>query len=172
MKAVIIKKIPIREYNELVVCYTQEAGKQAYQAKSILRPTSKQAGHLDVLNLVDFNLVLGNGHPIITSAYCLDAFSLLKSSLGATSVAFFILELFDKAVLEGQSDDKLWDFMGSRLSRLNELASLDNINWQNELAQVRKSAMETMGYGVNADPEFVFGRRFKSLAGINTLTIS
>src|SRR3989344_9022419 len=110
MKAVIIKKIPIREYNELIVCYTQEEGKQAYQAKSILRPNSKQAGHLDVLNLVDFNLVLGNGHPIITSAYCLDAFSSLKTSLGAMSVAFFILELFDRAVMEGQTDDKLWNF--------------------------------------------------------------
>ena len=165
MKAVIIKKIPIREYNELIVCYTQEEGKQAYQAKSILRPNSKQAGHLDVLNLVDFNLVLGNGHPIITSAYCLDAFSSLKTSLGAMSVAFFILELFDRAVMEGQTDDKLWNFINSRLNYLNGLAFSNNTNWLNELVQTRKLAMDTLGYGVNADPEFVFSRRFMSLSG-------
>ena len=33
-QAIILKKIPVREYDELVVCYTKDSGKQVYQAKS------------------------------------------------------------------------------------------------------------------------------------------
>src|SRR3990167_10175727 len=115
-QAIILKKIPIREYDELIICYTQNTGKQVYQAKSILRPTSKQAGHLDILNLVDFSLVHKNSHPIITSAYCLEAFPRLKSSLPAMVAAFFLLECFDKLIFEGEPDLKLWDFLLSKLN--------------------------------------------------------
>jgi len=110
MQAIIIKKIPIREHDELVICYTEDQGKQAYQAKGILKPASLQASHLDTLNLVDFNLVQGNGHPIITSAYCLNAFSKIKANLKAAATSFFLIELFDKAVMEGEKDPRLWEF--------------------------------------------------------------
>ena len=114
-QAVILKKMPMREYDELVICYTKDAGKQTYQEKSILRPSSKQAGHLDILNLVDFSLVHKNSHPIITSAYCLEPFSRLKSSLPAMATAFFLLECFDKLVFEGEADMRLWEFFLSQL---------------------------------------------------------
>ncbi|MDP3953819.1 MAG: DNA repair protein RecO [bacterium] len=161
MRAVIIKKIPIREYDELIVCYTKEEGKQAYQAKSVLLPTSKQAGHLDILNLVDFNLALGNGYPIITSAYCLNSFRLMKASLRAMMPAFFLVELFDKAVMEGERDDKLWDFLVSKLEYLNSEAN--TINVKECLAGIHGEALEVLGYGNKNDIEFETGRRFNSL---------
>lgn len=118
-QAIILKKVPIREYDELLVCYTRDAGKQVYQAKSVLLPISKQAGHLEVLNLVDFSLVHKNSHPIITSAYCLDSFRYLKSSLPAMAVAFFLLECFDKLIFENEPDPGLWDFLLMQLRAIN-----------------------------------------------------
>ena len=169
MKAIIIKKIPIREYDELVVCYTKEEGKQAYQAKSILLPTSKQAGHLDILNLVDFNLALGNGPvkrgyglPIITSAYCLDPFRFMKASLRAMMPAFFLVELFDKAVMEGERDDKLWDFLVSKLEYLNSEANA--INVKECLAGIHGEALEVLGYTLRESIEEITNRRFTSLS--------
>ena len=53
-KAIIIKKQNTNEYDQWVTCYTEEFGKLKTVAKSILKPSSIQALHLDVFNLVEF----------------------------------------------------------------------------------------------------------------------
>src|SRR3989344_9149424 len=150
MQAVILKKIPIREYDELVICYTKDAGKQVYQAKSILRPTSKQAGHLDILNLVDFSLVHKNSHPIITSAYCLDAFPQLKSSVSAMSAAYFLLECFDKLIFENEPDLKLWNFLIRQLREYNQKNQvspyLTYVGLGDTIASTRQELLKILGY--------------------------
>lgn len=175
-QAIILKKIPIREYDELMVCYTQESGKQTYQAKSVLRPTSKQAGHLDVLNLVDFSLVFKNSHPIITSAYCLDAFPRLKSSLPAMAAAYFLLECFDKLIFENESDPKLWDFLLAQLQKYNQFtptvrgstsdswgSSEGQKTWTERLADTHRELLKILGYDPSMPIEHLANAQFKSL---------
>lgn len=173
IQAIILKKIPIREYDELVVCYTRDAGKQAYQAKSVLLPTSKQAGHLDILTLADFSLVQGNGHPIITSAYCVDGFSNLKSSLPAMSVAFFLLECFDKLIFENESDHKLWNFLLTQLDKYDNLTKLPRpdlsrgrasvTDWQGVVTDARQELLHILGYDPSMPIEQLANSQFKSL---------
>ncbi len=162
-QAIILKKIPVREYDELVVCFTKDSGKQVYQAKSILRPSSKQAGHLDILNLVDFSLVQKNSHPIITSSYCLDTFRDLKSSLPALAAAYFLLECFDKLVFEGEPDLKLWDFLHSHLCEYNRLARKGRANWPMVIKLTRESLLKVMGYDSTLPIEQLANANFKSL---------
>lgn len=177
-QAVILKKIPIREYDELVICYTKDAGKQVYQAKSVLLPTSKQAGHLDILNLVDFSLVHKNSHPIITSAYCLDSFRHLKESLSAMAVAYFLLECFDKLIFENEPDAKLWGFLIGQLDSYNQgpiyrhrksigksvddrLAMSSNLG--EVIGQARRQLLQILGYDPNFPIEQLANSELKSL---------
>ena len=162
-QAIILKKIPVREYDELVVCYTKDSGKQVYQAKSILRPSSKQAGHLDILNLVDFSLVQKNSHPIITSSFCLDTFRGLKSSLPALAAAYFLLECFDKLVFEGESDPKLWDFLHSHLREYDRLAQEGRAGWPVVIKSAREDLLKIMGYDHTLPIEQLANAHFKSL---------
>lgn len=173
-QAIILKKIPIREYDELVICYTKDAGKQVYQAKSVLQPTSKQAGHLDVLNLVDFSLVHKNSHPIITSAYCLEAFPRLKSLPFAMSAAFFLLECFDKLIFEGEPDLKLWDFLLAQLRIYNNLSRVNlpraalgyrgrPSDWQDLIAGARQELLKILGYDSSMPIEQLANSQFRSL---------
>lgn len=162
-QAIILKKIPIREYDELVICYTKDMGKQVYQAKSILRPSSKQAGHLDVLNLVDFSLVHKNSHPIITSAYCLEAFRGLKFSLPALAAAHFLLECFDKLVFENEPDRKLWDFLCSCLHEYNQLAQKKRTDWPSVIGLGREKLLNVLGYNNETSLEGLAGANFRSL---------
>ncbi len=162
-QAIILKKIPVREYDELVVCYTKDSGKQVYQAKSILRSSSKQAGHLDILNLVDFSLVQKNSHPIITSSYCLDTFRDLKSSLPALAAAYFLLECFDKLVFEGESDPKLWDFLYSHLREYDRLARKGGADWPIVIKSTREDLLKVMGYDSTLPIEQLANAHFKSL---------
>ncbi|MEK7151673.1 MAG: DNA repair protein RecO [Patescibacteria group bacterium] len=172
-RAIILKKIPIREYDTLVICYTQDAGKQVYQAKSIMKPTSKQAGHLDILSLVGFSLAHKNNYPIITSAYCLEAFPYLKSSLVGMSAAFFLLECFEKLIFENEPDSKLWGFLLTQLQRYNAV-SIDllqyplegqdtNSIWRNIITDTRQELLRILGYDPSYPIEQLANTKFNSL---------
>lgn len=135
----------------------------------MLLPTSKQAGHLDILNLVDFSLVHKNSHPIITSAYCLEAFPHLKSSLPAMTAAFFLLECFDKLIFEGEADTKLWDFLLSKLNSYNTppestmavIARAFPVTLA--IASARAELLKILGYDPSMPIEHLANSQFKSL---------
>lgn len=117
-KAIIIKKQPTNEYDELVTCYTQEFGKLTAVAKSIMKGSSVQAMHLDNLNLVDFELINGRSFPIIAAAQSESSFRNIKSSLPVLAVAQFFADVVDKMVFDLQKDEALWDFMADVLEKL------------------------------------------------------
>src|SRR3989344_5510418 len=114
-QAIILKKTPIREHDELIMCYTRDHGKQRYIAKSSTLARSKQGSHLDVLNHIEFNTVPGKHFDIIASAHAVNTFPVMKTSLSALANAFFILECFDKLVYDNEPDEKLWKFLLGRL---------------------------------------------------------
>lgn len=162
-QAIIIKKIAIREYDELIICYTKNFGKQTYQAKSVLRPTSKQAAHLDTFNLADFSLVTGNGSPIITSAESLKTFPGLKANLSALTAGYFLLECFDKLIFENEPDQKLWDFLIAELEKYDQLGTESDIDWSQIIAISRKKLLRILGYDPETEIESLTSQRFKSL---------
>ena len=154
-QAIILKKQALREDDELVMCYTRDFGKQRYQAKSSVLARSKQGGHLDILNLVEFSLVEGRHHDIIASAAAIRTFSSLKNSLPALAAAFVLMECFDKLVYENQQDPKLWQLLTNELELL-DAGTVDVPNIQTRF-------LEVMGHGNSAHTEELAQRRFSSL---------
>lgn len=165
MEAIIIKKIPTREYDELVICYTKDFGKATYVAKSSLRPTSKQGSHLDILNHASFSLVQKNSIPIITSAHNLNGFKDLKKSLPGMALTSLILEVFDRFVFEQNPDEKLWEFLLDRMTYLNS-TSRKPINmrlWQEIFSETQKNILGILGYGRSLNLEQMIQDRLLSL---------
>jgi len=117
-RAIILKKLPLREDDELVVCYTRDHGKQRYMAKSSLKADSLQGSHLDILNEVEFRVVEGRINNIIASAQAIRVFPRLKASLPSLAIAYLVLEAFDMLVYENEADTALWNFL---INTLNEL---------------------------------------------------
>lgn len=119
-KAIVIKKQNTGEYDQWVTCYTEDFGKLKTVAKSILKPNSIQALHLDIFNLVEFDLINGRGMPIVTGAQVIDSFAGIKSSLPKTAVAYFFAEAVDKMVFENDKDEELWSFLVSFFGNLSQ----------------------------------------------------
>lgn len=117
-QAIVIKKQNTNEYDQLISCYTKELGKITAVAKSILKHSSVQAMHLDVLNLVEFDLISGRAMPIITGAQCEKLYHQIKNSLPAFASAGFFLEVLDKIIFDGEKDEKLWGFVIGILENL------------------------------------------------------
>lgn len=168
-RAIIIKKIPIREHDVLLICYTQHAGKQIYQAKSLLRARSLQASHLDILNFVEFSLVEGRQLPIIVSAICLDPFIELKKSLSATAVAYFLLECFDKLIFEDQEDSLLWNFLFKTLLKINNESVTQTVDYRRELELIRSELLGVLGYPPDIPFEEVISSPLMTLQLLNTM---
>lgn len=163
MEAIIIKKALLKEYDELVFIYSKEEGKAAYVAKGVSRHTSKQASHLDLFNMIDFSAVKGKSYPIIASAHCLNSYTSLKSNLQAMAVGHFLLEVFDKAVLENQADEKLWNLLRGWLEKLNDLGKSNSIVWPSILRSLQAEISENMGYDSKWQLENLTNRPLDSL---------
>src|SRR3989344_2347557 len=118
-RAIILKKQNTGEYDQLVTCYTEEFGKLTAVVKSILKPSSIQAMHLDVFNLVDFELINGRAIPIIAGAQVDNSYINLKSNLQALAAAYFFAETIDRLAFDYQKDEKLWKFLVATINELN-----------------------------------------------------
>ena len=141
-KAIILKKINTNEHDQLVTCYTEELGKITAIAKSILKKSSIQAMHLDLFNLVNFELITVNSYPIITGAEAENVYLNLKSSIKAMSVAFVLGEYIDKLIFEYYKDEVLWEFMVETLNRLNMRTG----DMSGLLASSQKKLLNVLGY--------------------------
>lgn len=175
-KAIVIKKQNTNEYDQFVTCYTQEFGKLTAIAKSILKPTSIQAMHLDVLNLVEFELINGKAMPIIAGAQSENSYRDLKDSVPSLAVAHFFSEVIDKMIPELDKDEKLWNFMTDLLDKLNrfepsliflrqkQFALLGLLGYSPETKQARPVIFDRPGFTPIDDAfEYNAGFRLKSL---------
>lgn len=169
-KAIILKKVATHEYDQLVSCYTQELGKMTAIAKSILKKNSIQAMHLDLFNLVEFELVNGNGFPIITGAQVENTYSKLKSSIKNISAMFVIADYIDKVVFDYSKDDELWQLL---LNILGDLDSDMGNSWKT-LKDGQEKFLKILGYNpevkkqatvldLNYAFEQIAGRQLKSI---------
>lgn len=181
-RAIIIKKQNTNEYDQFVTCYTQEFGKLTAIAKSILKPTSVQSMHLDVLNLVEFDLINGKAMPIIAGAQSENSYRNLKNSVPALAVAHFFSEIIDKMVPELEKDEELWDFMDDLFDKLNkfepsltflrqkQFALLGLLGYSPEVAVTTSFDLNRFGFTVLDDAfEYNAGFRMKSLKFLHSV---
>ncbi|OGN10237.1 MAG: DNA repair protein RecO [Candidatus Yanofskybacteria bacterium RIFCSPHIGHO2_02_FULL_41_11] len=162
-RAIILKKQNTGEYDQLVTCYTQELGKAMTIAKSILKKNSIQAMHLDLFNLVEFELINGNHLPIVTGAQAEKTYPNLKKSLGSLGVAYAIADYIDKIVFEYSKDDEMWNLLVKMLNDLDLGKQPLPV-----LKETQAKLLSVMGYQPDASVdrffEHIAGRRFNSLS--------
>lgn len=154
-QAIILKKQNTNEYDQLVTCYTEEFGKITAIAKSILKPSSIQAMHLDLFNLVEFDLISGRGMPIITGAQAEATHPNLKNHLPCLTTAYFFAEVADKIFFEYQKDETMWNFLYNLLVELDSRPT----DLNNFIKSKQMELLNILGYAPNlSECAFCSGR--------------
>lgn len=120
--AIILKKQPFGEADEIITFFTQELGKVRGLAKSIKLQKSKLQQKLQALFLVKVALTRGR-LPKIIRAETINTFSHLRHNLQALPHAFYGLELAMKATADEQRNEMLYERL---LELLNFLNAADN----------------------------------------------
>lgn len=167
IEAVVIRKIPIREHDQLVVLYSRELGKCTAVAKGSLRAHSKQALALDEGNRICCELVNGRAGFVMTGAQATRSFADTKYSPKQWAAAQFFLQAIDVLVYDHQPDDALWICLQESLSRMNEAVEEDIVSI---FRDQQRALLAVLGYGTCSEEaldgtfEQLAQRRLASLA--------
>ncbi|PIT90735.1 MAG: DNA repair protein RecO [Candidatus Komeilibacteria bacterium CG10_big_fil_rev_8_21_14_0_10_41_13] len=118
-EAVVLSKRPLWEADRLYVLYTKDFGKLEAQVKSAARPSSKQAGSLEPVSLVQVMIVKGKKRETIAGVQLIRRFKF--DNYFAFSQAALIRELFLKLIKPEVKDDVLYGNLISYLSSVENL---------------------------------------------------
>lgn len=124
-QGIIIKRRNIGEADRIITIFTRGNGKIKVKAPGVRRITSRRSAHVELLNLSNLALYYGShSHiPILTEAQTIYNFSLAKTDLRKTGLAFYICELIDGLCPDNQENRKIFYLLKETLERLEKSSS-------------------------------------------------
>ncbi len=122
-EAIIIKKTKLGEADSILTLYTPDLGKIQGFAKSLRRPKSKLAGHLELLTHSLVSLARGRNLDTITGSQTINSFLPLKSDLELTSYALYTAELVNQFTADHIENRPLFRLL---LETMQQLCQADN----------------------------------------------
>lgn len=146
-EAVIIRKTKLGEADSILTLYTPRLGKIQGFAKSLRKPKSKMAGHLELLTHSLVTLARGRNLDTITGAQTINSFLPLKTDLDLISHALYVIELVNQFTAEHIENYPLFQLLLETLERLCEASDrglvlrsfelhlLDSVGYRPQLQQ-------------------------------------
>ena len=119
-EAIIIKKTKLGEADSILTFYTPHLGKIQGFAKSVRRPKSKLAGHLELLTHSLVSLARGRNLDTITGSQTINSFLPLKSGLWLTSCALYVTELINQFTADHIENYPLFQLLIETIHRLSQ----------------------------------------------------
>jgi len=118
-EAIVIKKTKLGEADSILTFFTPHLGKIQGFAKSLRKPKSKMAGHLELLSHSVVSFSRGRANiDTITGAQTVNAFLPLKNDLWLTSCGLYVVELVHQFAVEHQENQALYQLTLETLDRL------------------------------------------------------
>ena len=115
---IIIKTLPYKDADKIITLLTCHHGLVTCFAKGARRSTSKKSPHLDLLNLVSFQMN-GDSTLFLQEAVSQKTFLKLKSDIKKTSLAMSFLEILNQLLAESVEDQPLYTSFVNFLEKLN-----------------------------------------------------
>jgi DNA repair protein RecO (recombination protein O) len=122
-EAIIIRKTKLGEADSILTFFTPELGKIQGFAKSLRKPKSRMAGHLELLTYSNVSLVRGHNIDTITGAQTINSFLPIKDDLWLMSYGLYVSELVNQFTAEHQEHHDIFKLM---LETLEQLPKAEN----------------------------------------------
>ncbi len=145
LSAIILKKQPYLEGDEIITLFTKEQGKVRCLAKSVKSHKSKLQQKLQALFLVEIIVTTGK-MPKIIGAEPIKVFSALRENLTGLKMAFYAIELVMKLTADEHKNEHLFNLLAEFLEFLNSSAEQKILNLG--LAKFKIEIMEVSGLGI------------------------
>ncbi|HAL61577.1 MAG TPA: DNA repair protein RecO [Chloroflexi bacterium] len=119
-EAIVLRRMNLGEADRLLTLYTPEWGKIRVLAKGVRKPTSRKAGHLELFTHSRLLIAKGRSLDIVTQAETITSFLPLRKDLTRTSYAYYVAELVDRFLEEGEESPALFRLLLETLGHLSE----------------------------------------------------
>lgn len=126
-EAIVIKKTKLGEADSILTLYTPYLGKIQGFAKSLRKPKSKLAGHLELLTHSQVSLARGRNIDTITGSQTINSFLPLKNDLWLTSCALYVTELVNQFTADQQENFSLFQLTLETLNRLCQANNKESV---------------------------------------------
>ncbi len=103
-EGVILRRNDVGEADRILTLYTPERGKIRLLAKGVRRPSSRMAGHVELLTHSAFLVARGRNLDIITQAQTRQAFAALRQNLERIGWGCYIAELLERMAPEQEEN--------------------------------------------------------------------
>jgi DNA repair protein RecO (recombination protein O) len=140
-EAIVIKKTKLGEADSILTFLTPHLGKIQGFARSLRKPKSKMAGHLELLTHSTVSFARGRNLDTITGAQTIDSFLPIKDDLWLTSCGLYVVELVNQFTAEHQENLPLFQLTLETLEKL-----IEENNKEQVLRYFELHLLESAGY--------------------------
>jgi DNA repair protein RecO (recombination protein O) len=119
-KAIVLNRKKAGNYDASVFLYTLDHGKLSLIARGLQKSSSKLAGHLEPLNLVELMIIKGRGRDYVGSAISENSFLNIKSDYDKLNLAGQGIKFLSDLSFDDQADFNIFLTLKDFLSNLNE----------------------------------------------------
>jgi DNA repair protein RecO (recombination protein O) len=117
-EAVVIKKTKLGEADTILTFFTPRLGKIQGFARSLRKPKSKLAGHLELLTHSQVSFARGRNIDTVTGSQTINSFLPIRNDLWLTSCGVYIAELVNQFTPEHEENRAIFDLLLTTLERL------------------------------------------------------
>jgi len=117
-EAIVIRKTKLGEADSILTFFSPRLGKIQGFARSLRKPKSRLAGHLELLTYSNVSLVRGHNIDTITGAQTINSFLPVKDDLWLMSYGLYIVELVNQFTPEHQEHYEIFQLLLETLERL------------------------------------------------------
>jgi len=118
---IVIRLLDGGEADKYATIVSQHHGLIDTLAKGVRRPKSRKSGHLDLLNLIKFQVARGRSPQILTQVELINDFIHLKQDLHFSRSIFYLTEILNHLLAHDQEDEQLFLSLKNYLHKLNQL---------------------------------------------------
>lgn len=108
------------EADRLLTVFTPGLGRLRLLAKGARKPTSRKAGHVESFSYVHLLVARGRSLDIVSQVETLESFRPLREDLERAGQAYYLAELVNSFIEEGDENPLLFDLALATLARLCE----------------------------------------------------
>ncbi len=124
-EAIVIRKTKLGEADSILTFFTPRLGKIQGFAKSLRKPQSRMAGHLELLTYSTVSFTRGHNIDTIVGAQTINAFLPIKDDLWLMSYGLYVAELVNQFTPEHQENREIFQLMLQTLERLHPAENKD-----------------------------------------------
>ncbi len=124
---IILNRFPINDNDVKAVVYTEDTGKLELVVRGARKMSSKIAGHIEPLNLINLMVVKGRRYDYIGSAICLNCFYNIKNNFEKIKNVGETIGFFDSAIKFEEPDKKIFELLKSFLEAIDAKESANEL---------------------------------------------